>query len=77
MNNHRVDPDGPDDQDTVDRIATLLGTAETWPGADFLEYIADLIGQVRPHPGGDPNGYEENFERATGRPVDPSWNQNT
>lgn len=57
------------DSDVIDRIATLLGTADAWPGADFLEYIADLIGQVRPHPGGDPEGYAESFERATGRPV--------
>jgi hypothetical protein len=59
------------DRDIVDSIAALLGTAEKWRGADFLEVIADLIGQVRPHPGrGDANEYAERFERATGRRVD-------
>ena len=56
------------DSDVVDDIAALLGTAETWRGADFLEIIADLIGQVRPHPGeGTPEQYTKRFERATGR----------
>lgn len=57
------------DQIVIDRIATLLGTSEEWSGADMLEFIADLIGDVRPHPGGCAAGaeYQELFRAATGR----------
>lgn len=66
------------DSEIIDCIATLLGTAEEWSSpADFLDDIATLTSQVRPHPGeGDASEYAERFERATGRPVNQVWNQN-
>lgn len=59
------------DEQVVDRIAALLGTRESWSGADMLERIANLIGYVRPHPG-DPNvlDYRAEFYAATGRDLD-------
>lgn len=57
------------DTDIIDNIAALLGAAEDWsPGSEFLEHIADLIGQVRPHPGeGTGTDYPTRFKQATGR----------
>ena len=49
------------DQIVIDRIATLLGTSEEWSGADMLEFIADLIGDVRPHPGNCEAGEYRSF----------------
>jgi len=60
-----------DDRLAVDRIASLLGTMETWDGAaDLLDTIASVIGEVRPHPG-SPAGadYADAFLAATGRAV--------
>jgi hypothetical protein len=57
------------DERAIDKIATLLGTAEVWR-VDYLEIVADIIGTVRPHPGGnDGNGYAIDFHNATGRDV--------
>lgn len=58
-----------DDQQAIDIIATILGTSETWSGADFLELIANVIGEVRPHPGGAFETYRADFLAATGREV--------
>lgn len=38
------------DTDVIDAVTELLRNAPDW-GADHLEGIADLIGEVRPHPG--------------------------
>lgn len=56
------------DQDAVDAIATLLGTTAEWP-VDMPEWIADIIGQVRPHPGDASQTYAADFRAATGRNV--------
>lgn len=54
------------DSDMVDRIALGLGTQEHW-GSDELEWIANAIGRVRPHPGhDDPAEYVGDFWDATG-----------
>lgn len=54
----------------IDKIATLLGTSSEWKGADYLQWIADIIGSVRPHPGdNDGDGYAIDFRNATGRDV--------
>jgi hypothetical protein len=63
-----------EDTRVVDAIATYLGTAERWDGADALDVIADLIGEVRPHPGATPvHLYAERFKEATGREVLPEY----
>ncbi|MNY75788.1 hypothetical protein D3C86_2151680 [compost metagenome] len=50
------------DTDVVDAIALGLGTKPEWSGADELEWIANTIGKVRPHPGDrDPREYHEEF----------------
>lgn len=50
------------DTDIVDAIALGLGTKPEWSGADELEWIANAIGFVRPHPGDrDPREYHEEF----------------
>lgn len=56
-----------DDRVVVDKIAALLGTSPDW-NADHLTRIADLIGTVRPHPGGheDPSEYGPLFLAARG-----------
>lgn len=66
------------DQTVVDCIATMLGTNPLWSGADDLEAIANLIGKVRPHPGGGrPADYRTKFHAATGRPVNVAWDMAT
>jgi hypothetical protein len=65
-------PDEPTDTQVIDAIGGLLGTTKDW-NADTLRDIANLIGQVRPHPGDDPN-YSSNFRAATGRPLPSAWN---
>lgn len=48
------------DTDIIDAIALGLGTQSDWSGGDCLEWIANLIGAVRDHPGdadSDPAGY--------------------
>lgn len=58
------------DQQALDRIATLLGTQSSWPGADCLEDIANLVGRTeRPHPGDRAATYRADFKQATGRDV--------
>lgn len=48
--------------DVVDAIALGLGTRPEWSGADELDWIADTIAAVRPHPGDrDPHEYREEF----------------
>lgn len=64
-------PDNPTDQQVLDAIATLLGTSRAW-NADTLTDIANLIGQVRPHPGDAPN-YADDFHAATGRLAPAAW----
>lgn len=50
------------DTDVIDAIALGLGTKPEWSGADELEWIADTVGAVRPHPGDrDPVEYREEF----------------
>lgn len=56
------------DTEIVDAIAVGLGTQDGWSGADTLEWIADVIGQVRPHPGnGEATSYLDGFVEATTR----------
>lgn len=64
------------DRRVLDSIATLLGTSPEWrSAADYLESIANLVGQVRPHPGGHDTAqeYRDVFEHVTGRPVVAAW----
>jgi hypothetical protein len=50
------------DTDIVDAIALGLGTKPVWSGADELEWIANTVGKVRPHPGDrNPREYHEEF----------------
>jgi hypothetical protein len=67
-----ADLDHNSDQFVVDALAAYLGTQEEWNGADCLEVIADLIGTVRPHPGGE-SDYRPIFRKATGRDVPSAW----
>lgn len=47
----------------IHKISLGLGTAPEWKGADTLEWIADVIGLVREHPGDkDPTEYLERFK---------------
>ncbi|WP_434598352.1 hypothetical protein [Streptomyces sp. A5-4] len=58
------------DTDAVDAIALGLGTSPDWSGANALDWIADVIGKVRNHPGGgDPRKYQDEF--AEEHAVDP------
>lgn len=53
---------GVTDTDVVNAIALGLGTKSEWSGADDLEWIADVISQVREHPGdAEPAGYLKRF----------------
>lgn len=61
------------DTEVVDKIAVGLGTQETWSGADALEWIANVIGDVRPHPGDSADHYVRTFRIATGRDPDPDY----
>ncbi|MDO5865125.1 MULTISPECIES: hypothetical protein [Paenarthrobacter] len=55
------------DTDIVDAIALGLGTKPEWSGADELEWIANAIGSVRPHPGDwDPAEYHVEFTEQHG-----------
>ncbi|MGI8306965.1 hypothetical protein [Saccharopolyspora hattusasensis] len=55
------------DTDVVNAIALGLGTKSKRSGADELEWIADTIGAVRPHPGDrDPREYHEEFTEQHG-----------
>lgn len=38
------------ERQVLDNIAVGLGSRESWSGADELEWIANEIGRVRPHP---------------------------
>jgi hypothetical protein len=58
------------DQRAVDVIACGLGTKSEWSSED-LEWIADVIASVRPHPGDtEPPRYYIDFAEATGRKVE-------
>lgn len=63
------------DTDVVDAIALGLGTKPEWSGATELEWIAETIGAVRPHPGDrDPREYFEEFaEQHTFDPTDDNF----
>ncbi|MBD0673929.1 hypothetical protein [Streptomyces sp. CBMA156] len=63
------------DTDVVDAIALGIGTSPDWSGADTLEWIADVIGKVRSHPGGcDPREYQGEFtEKHAVDPLDDSF----
>ncbi|MFJ6157317.1 hypothetical protein ACIQF8_03410 [Pseudarthrobacter sp. NPDC092184] len=63
------------DTDIVDAIALGLGTKPEWSGADELEWIANAIGSVRPHPGDrDPAEYHAEFTEQHGfDPVDDNF----
>ena len=64
----------PTDQGVIDAIATMLGTSESWSGADMLETIAELVGAVRPHPGNTrPEHFVELFAIVTGREAPAQW----
>ncbi|GAA3138705.1 hypothetical protein JOF29_000237 [Kribbella aluminosa] len=55
------------DTDIVDAIALGLGTKPKWQGRAELTWIADAIGEVRPHPyDADPVDYYEDFTGRTG-----------
>jgi hypothetical protein len=60
------------DSDIVDRIAVGLGTKTSWGGGDELEWIANEVGAVRPHPGNDENPYEygQAFGTSTGQNIE-------
>ena len=62
------------DTQVVDAIATMLGTTARWDPTAIVEDIANLIGEVRPHPGesGPPDRWAELFMADTGRDV-PEW----
>ncbi|MEU7313075.1 hypothetical protein [Streptomyces sp. NPDC007083] len=62
------------DTDVVDAIALGMGTKAEWSG-DELEWIADTIGKVRPHPGGrEPGEYHKEFtERHCFDPTDDNF----
>ena len=66
---------GLQDRDVLDYMATYLGTLEEWSGADALDVIADLIGRVRPHPGGDDATFRREFVEVTGREIPADWDQ--
>ena len=57
------------DKTVVDAIALYLGTRSSWSGSDALDVIADLIGEVRPHPGDTSRPYLDAFHAS--RAVDP------
>lgn len=58
----------PSDEHILDCIAAYLGREDEWSGADACEYIANVIGLVRPHPGiGPGDEYAATFAAATGR----------
>jgi hypothetical protein len=65
-------PDGVTDSDIVNRIALGLGTKQHWGGADDLEWIANEVGEVRPHPGNDENpyAYGQEFAASTGQNIE-------
>ena len=46
------------ERQVLDNIAVGLGSRESWSGADELEWIANEIGRVRPHPGDCPDYVE-------------------
>lgn len=61
------DADSMTDADAMDAIALGLGTAPEWEGADTLEWIANVVGHVREHPGdADPVEYHERFQAEYG-----------
>lgn len=61
------------DQEALDAIATLLGTAEEWD-SEMLELIANLVGATeRPHPGDSEKTYRRDFLEATGRRVEAAY----
>lgn len=64
------------DTATLDHIAGMLGTLETWDGAaDLLDSIADLIAVAgRPHPGHFTD-YKFIFAKVTGRQVPVDYSQ--
>jgi hypothetical protein len=58
------------DQRAIDVIACGLGTKTEW-SSEELEWIADVIGSVRPHPGDTtPPRFYIDFTEATGRTPD-------
>ena len=61
------------DQSVLDEIAVGLGTSMEWDGAGTLEWVATLVSKVRPDVDLEDSKYEERFEMATGRKVDPNW----
>lgn len=63
------------DTDVVDAISLGLGTRPEWSGGDELEWIADAIGAVRPHPGDrDPVEYLDEFtEQHAFDPIDDDY----
>ena len=38
----------PTDGNALDAVAALLGGTPSWPGADMLEWIAEVVTRVRP-----------------------------
>lgn len=57
----------PTDTDVLDALSLGLGTKPEWSGAGTLEWVANTIGRVRPHPGdADPYEYLEDFRDTHG-----------
>ena len=44
----RAGRDLPTDGNALDAVAALLGGTPSWPGADMLEWIAEIVTRVRP-----------------------------
>ena len=58
----------------LDELAMLLGASPQWQGADYLGYIADIVGQSgRPHPGdADPVEYVAQIAELTANRAHPA-----
>jgi hypothetical protein len=54
------------DAQVIDAIALTLGTSDDWNGADFLDAVAEFVGEVRPRPGrGDSATYARRLFEAS------------
>lgn len=60
------------DRLALDKIAGLLGTSSRWDG-DVLEDLANIVGDVRPHPGDAADTYSKTFRESTGRSIPNQW----
>lgn len=62
------------DRKALDEIAGLLGTNAEWDST-YIETVANIVGRhtERPHPGDAFPEYRIDFLAATGRRLDPEW----